>query len=352
MKRIKGIPLRFTRNSLVVAMAIASGILDEEQRYFTDLTPAGGQYYDLGDGYILTGNFDVSLKFVPDGLTRARLLGERDAISSYLRYEGDVSNDIALVLPGGSGRWTTSLEIGQLNTLRLVRSGSNTELFVNEVSVGVEITGSGDWVIELIGTGNLFNYTNGIISDVIIEDNGTLVGDYPLDEDWTQGNVAVNRAAVLGSELFSNPSLGSNWTDNGSGSYSTDGTVQGDLFVSGVATIGQSYLYEITVDSITSGTIRLRVGDSAGSFYDITATGKHFVVLEAEIVNTTVRALVGTVATISGISLKQIPSTAPYATATNITNVDATERRRDNNFSPNRWVNINDTNDYIEIAGT
>lgn len=309
--------------NLAQMMLFGSSVI---QRYFTEFLSSVNSYGESTDTITLNGDFDIEFDAVFNLSGNQTVLGGNTVVNDIVVF-GSASFDpgrLRLVIDSVNADFTGFIGgvTNKLDKVRIKRTGGTIEAFLNGVSKGTQ-SNSGTLTIDQLARRDVGNYFDGFLANLKIHDQGTLVLDSPMD-DKPDSPYFVNKAAVLGSELFNAPSLSSNWSDNGGGSYTSDGSVQGDLFVPGVTTVGNSYLYEINVESITSGTIRLRVGDTTGSFYDITSAGSYSVPLEAAIVDTTVRALVGTVATVSGISLREIPATTPYIIKQNISQ-DQTE---------------------------
>ncbi len=210
------------------------------QRYFTDLAAAGGQYYYLSDAITLTGDFEIEFDAYSSDFSATGFM-ELSTDQGNNRVNINGSSEFVMNIAGAFKNFGEVVSAYSLNNkfnhFLISRSSGTVSLYINNSLVDTFVTNN-TWSINTIGR-TFADYINGIIANLKITDGSTLVGDFPLNEDWAVDNIAHNRA---------NP--------------------------------------------------------------------------------------------------------ANNATAENITDADATERRRDNDFSPNRWVNVNDPNDYIEIAGT
>lgn len=254
------------------------------KRYFTDLTPAGGQYYDLGDGFALSGDFEIEGKFSTKNNTEQWIYSSWEDLTDNRSVAIRLKQGALQTYISSDGVDTIAGPVGQnipLNTLikfalKFETTGDLT-LFVNDQVAGVVNTGipsiNSSYSAVKVGrktTG--FSYFDGIISDLKIwtggdRNTGTLIADYPLDEDWVSDNIAHNKADPLNNATAINITstdstsydyvpqrdwLGEDFLTNGSFDTDTDWTKGAGWSISGgqavkVNTSENSLLYQSVV---------------------------------------------------------------------------------------------------------
>lgn len=245
------------------------------QRYFTDLTPAGGQYYSWSSNPVIDRLvFDV---YSPTGSNSG--------------------------LPAGIPEITAN----ELQTVDFTYIGALPDIGYDGV-----------------------NYFDGIVANIKAYDSGNnLLVDAPLDESWTNGNVAVNRAAVLGSERKGDFVIGKTGVVDdatydpvtGAGTVVNINSLNRSFVDLSGLNIGDSFLFNIT--NTGSGNITVRTNSSGITLQTIGAgESLEFIATTQGIGNLRIQGAVGTQSFILNL-VKQVPSTTPYATAENITDVDA-----------------------------
>ncbi len=312
------------------------------QRYITSIHAAAGAYFALSEPIVIAAGEDFEIEFygyVKQTVTSNEpFIGSMGSLNSFTIFQNSSADGIVTVqFPkiGGSSSYLSVNGIYEgVNTIVLKRLGNTVILSVGNKEANISndnllseiiVNSVGKWN-ALLFTGELYDVKVWVGGD---RNTGTLVGDYPIDEDWTQGNVVRNRAAVLGGELWVNPTLGSQWTDNGDGSYTLAGNgVYSDMFVD-VPENGKSYL--ATFDYTSDEEIGMRIDSSTNGVQPekLKGSGTANVLLIANDSGSTrigfARSNSGEVvnATISNISVREIPSGYPYALAINVTQDDA-----------------------------
>jgi hypothetical protein len=315
------------------------------QRYFTENLAAGGMYSAMSSSVPILGDFELEFDFY-----RSAPTGGSFIFSNYDTAAGKYGLSIYSTGDYGAGAGTLKI------------FGGNSPL-ISGLSNDKYYTVAFKYVAA---TGKMTNYLNGVIqsgpvnstlpsgmstSDVsaiaraaqgsfyfagivanlklwlsVTRDPGTLQIDMPLDEPGTTP-VIKNKAAVLGSELWINPSLGAGWTEPQPGTYSitADATYTG-LSIS-LPDNGKTYLVEADYDSIGGLTLRSDGILVAPAAY---GTGRISAMFTANDLGSTSIAFVRLsgsqplTAIISNVSVKEIPASTPYALRIN-QSIDDTE---------------------------
>lgn len=170
------------------------------QRYFTTLSAAAGQHYELSNDILLTGDFVIKTKvMISEHANTMIFSGGTNSNGFELFYSGaarNLSYRYNGLNPGGS----TVGDILNLNVL--------TEITITRVGslVTMQIPSKQDYTVALGGdlrisilagrvAASTF-YLSGIIADFKVWDNGVLIVDMPLDENWVSSAVARNKAFV------------------------------------------------------------------------------------------------------------------------------------------------------------
>lgn len=186
----------------------------------------------------LSGDFVIEGDFLPASDSDMRIFGEVGLIDNYIRYEGATSKDIVIVGAGFSVRFSgTEIQKSVINSLSISRVGSQYSLIVNG-GAAILVTGSLDSIrYDSLYAGNSFQNLAGILANLKIWDNGTLIRDYPLDDNSDdlrelasgQNGTVINGNASdwglfqqqatgewLGQELVPHPiNFNSIWNDRG-----------------------------------------------------------------------------------------------------------------------------------------
>lgn len=159
---------------------------------------------------------------------------------------------------------------GKIYRVGVSLSGTTANISINGISVASAVWSSFDSanVSQLHRTANNTNHLSGILANLKIWDNGTLIRDYPLDDN---SDILRNRAAALGPELLNS----SNWTDGSTGSATATIDVNGEFTLTRIdvsnvgrldqiitTEVGKQYMFTVTRTSADN--FAMRVGTSLG----------------------------------------------------------------------------------------
>lgn len=217
------------------------------------------------------------------------------------------------------------------DTIRIKRSGTPLNAVINSISVINNTNGTvinhdpASWFHNALTDGTIINHVQG---------------------NWDYETLAgpAEGATPLGPELHTNhvpSSVGSPWVDNGDGSFTIDGTQTGTVsvaFTSLPAVIGESYLITFTVDQLTAGRARARIGNNSPAFDgDVglketlhTATSVQELRLQADL------DFKGT------ITIGSVKKVIGYGDYLNVTPADADLFVIDTATLPNNWIGVED----------
>lgn len=145
-----------------------------------------------------------------------------------------------------------------LHRFRVERSGATVSLYVDDNLIG-STAFSGLWYAKTIwramasGFTGLV-YTNGILANLKIWDNGVLTHWLPIDDG---GDILANKATTLGEELtpiqdYSDPFWVGIFTDGGIGSFSTTAGGQGPRTVQD-SILEEGVTYKIVISNMSAG---------------------------------------------------------------------------------------------------
>jgi hypothetical protein len=213
------------------------------------------------------------------------------------------STNINIVIDGTTTSYTVAdLSDGKLHTLKIVRVSGSVELFIDDVSSGVQ-SNSGTFIIENIGRYGNNRHWDGVISEVKITDGTDLIRYYKIDEDLSAtatiidyGSDGSNGTAVsiTSSELFTLEGadwIGAELVTNGNFATDTDWTKGTGVTISGgkahfatstgaglylpnpIDTFlsGLTYKISLEVSSYVSGTANLEIMNQAEDDFVITS---------------------------------------------------------------------------------
>jgi len=315
----------------IIFSPVSSG--SSTSRYFTDLASVSAQYYTI-PSIALSGDFEVEGKFTTVGASTQVLIG-----STTSHYVAQVSNNWNVSISGVTSNFGSSVaeQDGKLHTYKLTRVGSTIEFFIDEVSRGTTGTQTGTFTLSNIGSNPTF-YWPGVLADVKIwkdgdRNTGTLVRDYPLNEDFSQTDIVVNSAVILGVEKVINGTFdvnvndwitgigGTKTFDNGTCQV-TGGVITG-IYQAITTIIGKTYLVEYeSTQADGNHKLRLSTGSTSltGDIYngpDSAVPAKRQVVFTAISTSVTVylrNSLAGLTINWDNISVKEAPG---YGTAIN-----------------------------------
>ena len=229
-----------------------------EQRYFRrnegstdyatipEVTLAGDFVIEFD--VLVTGDGDriLGTSSVVDGRFFARLV-EGSGSEIQIGVIGSFAESIQTPIGFISQNVLSKISISRTGTSVTIRNITNGEVFTDS-----DFT-STPFVISK-AFGHLSNNMQGILANLKIYDNGTLIRDYPLNDN---SNILANRAASLGAELFVSPIVGSEWTDNGDGSYTLQGAgTYNELRIPVIA--DKEYLISFDVDERVINSLSVR----------------------------------------------------------------------------------------------
>lgn len=229
-------------------------------------------------------NFTIFQNFSADGMVTVQF-PKIGGSNSYLSVNGIYEGVSTIVLKRLGN--TVILSVGNKEA-NISNDNLLSEIIVNSV-------GKRD---ALLFTGELYDIKIWLGGD---RNTGTLVGDYPIDEDWTKGNVVRNRAAVLGEEQ-SIITVGESVAAGESKTISTP------------VVNGKKYLVRLPQG--------LRVSGPSG-WSTTNTTGNEFIHASDTDGQLSVLNLSGSAVPLTGVSVREIPSGYPYAWAVNITESEA-----------------------------
>jgi len=188
----------FQRNILNAAV---SGVIS---RYITSLIPGLAQCF-LVPTVALAGDFKFKVRgvFSADGF---HLTAQKDLTASRMLITSTGEFFIA--------QWPAVGLVAQLSDVSWMGDNKHHELIITRtdgivtIQVGESAVGSGtntstlsfDSLFSQWASGTSVPYFNGPAWDVLIEDDGILICDYPMDEDFSKTKILRNRAAALGDE--------------------------------------------------------------------------------------------------------------------------------------------------------
>lgn len=217
----------------------------------------------------LTGDYAISLLLLPNlSASTFRVFGNSSNFSNRLSVFNDGAINFRtssgaggeLQSPAGSvvGNQFSFIEISSINNM--------VTISVNNSIVVSGDTGVGDLVVDQLYRQSTTSEGSGILANLSIYDAGTLIRDYPLDDN---SGILANRATPLGPELYLFNGL-NNWSSARSNStLSLDGenvrvtanntATHGGAWQLDGLTIGSQILVNITMLRGTStGQIRIR----------------------------------------------------------------------------------------------
>lgn len=176
-----GLVSPFFRQGLIPGGAIT--------RYFINLDSSVNSYYELAAPIACSGVFNVKFNLYAGnalGGDGARILGEDSSNGSFIKLfndnAGPDANVFRIFISGNPYSETVTLDRTKQNTFEVDRNAANLVTFkLNGVVFATPAVVGGVFNVSSIGQGWNTNYTDGIISDVIIDNAGT-VTTFKLDE--------------------------------------------------------------------------------------------------------------------------------------------------------------------------
>lgn len=275
-----------------------SGIIPPvaESRYFTTLLASAQKHYTIPE-VILSGDYSISaLVYKPTG-AQVRVYGNTSGFTSRLiinadgsiNFRADISADPGITAGAGT------VADNALHTITVTRSGNTGSIIVNGTTVATGSVPVANAAVGVIGRQST-SYGDGIIANVKITNNGTVVRNYPINESWDgstvlrdvsgngQDGTAVNITSS-DAELFDQVSDGwtgvelwsiasavatGNATLSGNGArFDLDAGESASYRLNGVLSTGNIYKAEFNIAGYTAGD----VADGSSGFNTIGITG-------------------------------------------------------------------------------
>jgi len=160
-------------------------------RYFTTLD--GTADYFTIPTVTLSGDFEINLKFSTTATPSFQMLLGGNG-SNYMAVR---NGNFTLRLGGGTVHVFTDATVnnGQFHNVVISRVGTTLNVTNNGNDLG-DVTDSNTFVGAEIGAyaGGVFPF-DGVIADVKITDAGTLIRNYPIDEDWDGTTTLIDYGA-------------------------------------------------------------------------------------------------------------------------------------------------------------
>lgn len=263
-----------------VSFTVEAVVAPVVQRNFTYLEESANMHYSILKGDTLTGDFEIEIKYVPAATKdfHGVVCGEVDGTSDTWRFvlsgtnRPDAnSNRLAIVTPAatyGESEVLNGFE-GDLSSSVFGREGIVYYLTLNGVEVFRRAASSIE-PLNITALGVYADYSTnsyqGIISDLKVTSEGTLLTDTPLDDDWSDTNVARDLLSSYGSELFtdSETNASPSWSVLSDGSVIKNGTDSSTQYIGSVES-GKTYALTFLKESHEVGTPNFR--DDTGNQY-------------------------------------------------------------------------------------
>ena len=162
-------------------------------RYFTTLDGTS-DYYTIPT-VTLTGDFVINVKFLTSANGKM-ILGKSDnnngwlylLTSTSLRFKTNLATNRDFTgIP--------AMDDGKLHSVKVIRTGTSIELFVDGISYGTQ-TDNGDYIFNEIGHYNGGAFFDGVTSDVLIYDRTVSttipIRDYRINEDLSATSTIID----------------------------------------------------------------------------------------------------------------------------------------------------------------
>jgi len=278
-----------------------SGGYYNSQRYFSTLD--GSNYFTIPT-VTLSGDFEIEFDFsTTDNSVTKLILGQAlddDYIALLDTDRIQISiNDVSYTI-------NQVYNDGKLHSIKVTRVGTTVTTYFDGVSIDTQ-TDSNNFIIEEIGSYKSGTVTfSGVIANVKITDAGTLIRNYPIDEDWDGTTTLIDYGAdgsngtavsitsanaeqftlvgadYLGAELVVNGDFatdsdwtkGTGWTISG-GKASSDGSQVTDPIIFQAQTDSTNvWQYKVVVSDYTAGVLEIR-GATQLDVFPMSAVGTY-----------------------------------------------------------------------------
>lgn len=272
-----------------VLRPILRGGDDAITRFFTTLVASGSMHYTIPT-VTLTGNYKISALVYFDG-SDMRVTGNDANFNGRFRIQADGSVNWRVTQADSSGisSPSSSVPVNKLSLVSVERVGTTGTISVNDVDVSTQTVVSGTLEFNRIGVNSTTSFTDGILADIDINDAGTPIRFYPLNEDFGTTAVAVDTISgqngtaqnISESDLFTlqsngdylgvtnfwnegTPVLEAGWTDNGDGSFSrVANATNTQISLNGFNPVaGETYDFGLNTTAYASGGIFVQTGGS------------------------------------------------------------------------------------------
>lgn len=272
------------------------------QRYYINLdNPVSASYYSLSTPWTATGDFEVSMLVSGGADTYGRLAANKAGYDNEIRLNNDNAS-INIKFSGGTGKrinLDSAIDRTKLHAIEVAREGGVVSVIVNGTTQADTVTDTGALVIDTIGRADAA-YNVGILANPKLRDLSTSNNNLTFRLDNETSNTEVSNGVTLTyvnivpadraqytkdangdwlsvlSVWDGTPTIGTQWTDNGANNYSYIGDGSFNELSDLVLTVGESYIVDITVDSI-SGVMKAFGGAPKVAFSTV---GAHKLLLE------------------------------------------------------------------------
>lgn len=197
------------------------------QRYFLTFDPVLNSYGELDTAFQPSGDFELEMDVLGTNLTDLQALISDETATTGIRIDPTTSDRIRVIVDGTFLNFNNTASVllnGKLNTLKLTRTGTTFELFINGVSYG---TGSTVKAISYKRLGRSYaantRYFDGIIANVKLTDLVTAANSriFPLNtlagtENSTinTGSITINNIPAANRERFTFDEANNRWVAN------------------------------------------------------------------------------------------------------------------------------------------
>ena len=181
--------------SSVLRPVIGGG--DLIQRYFTSLDSAFSEYYNIPP-VTLTGDFNLKCGLYLTSSPFVAVFGKSDVSNSFIRIQPATSIRYQDGVVLHNITMSTALPLNMFFTFEVIRSGTILSINALSSSGSVISTGSSTVQVNPFTVNTLFrksvsdNFLNGVGANVKITDNGNLIRDYKIDEDFSTTSVLID----------------------------------------------------------------------------------------------------------------------------------------------------------------
>lgn len=226
-------------------------------------TPDGLQEYgELAQEVVLPADFEIHLLVKANNPAWSAFIGghnfslrrtNADIVEAYY-FNGTDSVSHAIAVDDFSSLLRVSLA-GDMNNLVLTVNGQSVT-GVDSIQRPVSLKRFGRNAVSGsdIPLGN--DYLPGVLADVLVVDRGIPKHFWPLGR---ADNLIEDKLNPLGANVWTNPTLGTQWTDNGDGNYTlvSDGAFN-TLSVT-IAEVSENYLIECDVEYHSGSNLTFRI---------------------------------------------------------------------------------------------